>query len=80
MLVLVLLKFFIVFIFLKEEALAELITALDALNVLIDATIDVRSVSIDDLQLLEEVEVCHVDHSAVHLAEADLLYVAKHLQ
>ena len=63
-----------------KQSCTQLVTALDALDVLVDAPVDVRCASINDAKLLKEVKVGHIDHSAVHLFKANLLDITKLFQ
>ena len=71
-LVFVLLELVVVFVLLKKEACAQPIAALNPVDVLVEAPLQVRGVRVHDAELLKEVEVSHVDDGARHLLEAHI--------
>ena len=72
MLVFVLLEFAVVVVIFKYQSLSQLVTALDSVNPLVHTSLQVGCVWVDDVKLLEEVKVAHVDYVAGHLTEADI--------
>ena len=77
MLVFVLLELIVVFVFLEEQSCFQLVAALNTVNVLIHAALETGRVRVHDVKLLEEIEIAHVHHCAVHLTEADISHFAK---
>ena len=72
MLVFVLLEFTVVVVIFKYQSLSQLVTALDSVNPLVHTSLQVGCVRVDDVKLLEEVKVAHVDYVAGHLTEANI--------
>ena len=62
----------VVVIIFKDEGLSQLVTALDSVDPLVHAALQVGCVRVDDVKFLEEVKVAHVDYVACHLTETKI--------